>query len=88
MTELTTLIQQLVRIDSVNPALDPAHPGEEQIARFVATWTRRWWPRPACLPVLFVPIGSDIHQPTEWLDLDSVESMLEILGLVIERYCG
>jgi acetylornithine deacetylase len=38
MTELTALIRDLVRIDSVNPALDPAHPGEAEIARFVATW--------------------------------------------------
>jgi len=27
-----------VRIDSVNPVLDPAHPGESGIARFVAAW--------------------------------------------------
>jgi len=36
--DLNTLIQNLVRIDSVNPALDPAHPGETEIARFVADW--------------------------------------------------
>ncbi|HZJ10950.1 MAG TPA: M20/M25/M40 family metallo-hydrolase [Trueperaceae bacterium] len=35
---MNTLIQNLVRIDSVNPALDPAHPGETEIARFVADW--------------------------------------------------
>lgn len=35
---LTGLIAELVRIDSVNPSLDPDHPGETRIARFVATW--------------------------------------------------
>lgn len=38
MRELTNLITDLVRIDSVNPALDPDHPGEGHIARFVAGW--------------------------------------------------
>lgn len=37
-SELTQLIQDLVRIDSVNPALDPRHVGEAPIADFVARW--------------------------------------------------
>ena len=36
--ELTALIEDLVRIDSVNPDLDPAHRGEGELARFVAQW--------------------------------------------------
>ena len=40
MSELLTLIKELVRIDSVNPALDPAHPGETEIATFVAAWAK------------------------------------------------
>ncbi|MBX3143784.1 MAG: M20/M25/M40 family metallo-hydrolase [Trueperaceae bacterium] len=36
--ELTSLIAQLVGIDSVNPALDSRHAGEGEMARFVATW--------------------------------------------------
>lgn len=32
------LLAQLVRIDSVNPALDPAHAGESEAARFVRDW--------------------------------------------------
>jgi len=35
---LTGLIADLVRIDSVNPSLDPNHVGETRIARFVAEW--------------------------------------------------
>lgn len=35
---LPGLIADLVRIDSVNPSLDPDHPGETQLARFVAEW--------------------------------------------------
>src|ERR1700677_3770881 len=35
------LLDALVRIDSVNPGLDPAGPGEAQIAAFVAEWGRR-----------------------------------------------
>lgn len=38
MSELRDLIGRLVSIDSVNPALDPAHPGETEIARFVRDW--------------------------------------------------
>lgn len=37
-SELTALIEALVRIDSVNPALDPRHEGETEIARFVHAW--------------------------------------------------
>ena len=32
---IEALLAQLVRIDSVNPALDPAHAGEAAAARFV-----------------------------------------------------
>ncbi len=39
--ELTSLIAQLVGIDSVNPALDPRHAGEGEMARFVATWAEQ-----------------------------------------------
>lgn len=41
VAELTDLICDLVRIDSVNPALDPNHPGESEIARFVSEWAER-----------------------------------------------
>ncbi|MCP2246621.1 M20/M25/M40 family metallo-hydrolase [Lentzea aerocolonigenes] len=34
------LLEQLVRIDSVNPGLDPSGAGETEIARFVADWGR------------------------------------------------
>ena len=34
------LLDALVRIDSVNPGLDPAGGGEAQIAAFIATWGR------------------------------------------------
>ncbi len=37
-SELTSLIEDLVRIDSVNPDLDPRHPGERRIAEYVARW--------------------------------------------------
>ena len=36
--ELTALIEQLVRIDSVNPSLIEGAAGEREIARFVAGW--------------------------------------------------
>lgn len=38
MTEARELLDALIRIDSVNPALDPSHPGEAEIARFVRDW--------------------------------------------------
>lgn len=41
MTELQTLLSELVAIDSVNPELAPAGAGEAEIARFVAGWLER-----------------------------------------------
>jgi acetylornithine deacetylase len=38
MSETQTLLEQLVRIDSVNPDLVPGGAGETQIAKFVQTW--------------------------------------------------
>ena len=38
MNEITTLLQQLVAIDSINPDLVPGGAGESNIARFVAEW--------------------------------------------------
>jgi acetylornithine deacetylase len=38
VTETRELLEALIRIDSVNPVLDPAHPGEAEIARFVRDW--------------------------------------------------
>src|SRR5690606_3875357 len=35
---LNSLIADLVRIDSVNPALDPSRRGEGELAGFVARW--------------------------------------------------
>lgn len=40
MNDLTRLIQDLVRIDSVNPALDSYRPGETELARFVLAWAQ------------------------------------------------
>ena len=43
MTTTTTaldLLDALVRIDSVNPGLDPAGAGETQIAAWIAQWCR------------------------------------------------
>lgn len=40
-SRIEALLAQLVRIDSVNPALDPAHVGEDEIARFVRGWAER-----------------------------------------------
>ncbi len=37
-SELSELIEELVRIDSVNPALDTSRRGEAEIAKFVAGW--------------------------------------------------
>lgn len=39
---LIPLITTLVGIDSVNPALDPDHPGEAELARYVAGWSEQW----------------------------------------------
>lgn len=36
--ELTSLLADLVRIDSQNPELVPGAPGEEELARYVARW--------------------------------------------------
>ena len=41
MSELATLLADLVRIDSVNPGLVPGGAGEGEIARFVAAWLER-----------------------------------------------
>ena len=41
MNEITTLLQQLVAIDSVNPDLVPGGAGEREIAHFVANWLER-----------------------------------------------
>lgn len=41
MDEITTLLQQLVAIDSVNPDLVPGGAGEREIADFVANWLRQ-----------------------------------------------
>src|SRR5579859_1203936 len=41
MSEITTLLQQLVAIDSVNPDLVPGGAGEREIAHFVANWLER-----------------------------------------------
>jgi acetylornithine deacetylase len=38
MKEITTLLQQLVAIDSINPDLVAGGAGEQEIARFVANW--------------------------------------------------
>jgi acetylornithine deacetylase len=38
MSEVTTLLEQLVRIDSVNPDLVPGGAGETEIATFIQTW--------------------------------------------------
>ena len=44
MTAISTttlnLLDDLVRIDSVNPGLDPAGAGEAQIAAYIARWGR------------------------------------------------
>ncbi len=40
MSELARLISELVRIESVNPSLDPTGSGEGEIAAFVADWMR------------------------------------------------
>lgn len=39
--ELAALTADLVSIDSVNPVLDPSHPGETEVARFVADWAEQ-----------------------------------------------
>jgi acetylornithine deacetylase len=80
MTELAALIQQLVRIDSVNPALDPAHPGEAEIARFVAGWAEarglevRWLEPVAGRPSVIVTAPGSGGGPTLMLNahLDTV----------------
>lgn len=41
MSEIVTLLQQLVAIDSINPDLVPGGAGEEAIARFIAQWFER-----------------------------------------------
>lgn len=41
MSQLADLITGLVRIESVNPSLDPSGAGEATIAAFVADWLRR-----------------------------------------------
>lgn len=41
MNEITTLLQQLVAIDSVNPDLVAGGAGEREIAHFVANWLER-----------------------------------------------
>ena len=40
MTELEQLLSDLVAIESINPALDPAGSGEGEIAAFIASWLR------------------------------------------------
>ena len=39
-TTTLNLLDDLVRIDSVNPGLDPAGAGEAQIAAYIARWGR------------------------------------------------
>ncbi len=39
-TEVTALLADLVRIDSVNPALIPGAHGEEAIAAFIRMWAQ------------------------------------------------
>ena len=41
MNEITTLLQQLVAINSINPDLVPGGAGEREIAHFVANWLER-----------------------------------------------
>ena len=41
MSELATVLADLVRIDSVNPGLVPGGAGEAEIARYVAGWLER-----------------------------------------------
>ena len=38
MSDLVSLLEQLVAINSVNPALDPDGPGETEIALFITDW--------------------------------------------------
>jgi len=38
LEELTSLLVDLVGIDSQNPVLVPGAPGEEELARYVARW--------------------------------------------------
>ena len=41
MNEIVTLLEQLVAIDSINPDLVVGGAGEQEIARFVASWLER-----------------------------------------------
>ena len=41
MTELTTLLSNLVAIDSVNPDLVPGGAGEGRMAEYIADWGRK-----------------------------------------------
>lgn len=41
MNEITSLLQQLVAIDSINPDLVPGGAGEREIAHFIANWLER-----------------------------------------------
>jgi acetylornithine deacetylase len=40
MTDLETLVVELVRINSINPALVPGAPGEGAVCRFIEQWAR------------------------------------------------
>lgn len=38
--------------------------------------------------ILFGPVGGDIHQPTEWLDIDSTHTVLEVFKRTVSRFCA
>ena len=38
--------------------------------------------------LLFGPVGGGIHQPGEWVDLDSVHVMAKVLDRVIDGFCA
>lgn len=64
------MIAELVRIDSVNPALDHNHPGEDELARYVARWSTdhslevRWLEDVAGRPSLIITARGRASQPS------------------------
>lgn len=66
-----------------------AERGEKPALLGAPYWTDAALVAAAGIPtVLFGPVGGGIHQPDEWVDLDSVQVLVRVLGRVVREFCG
>ena len=87
MSRATDLTTDLVRIDSVNPALDTAHVGEAPLARFVQEWAQQqglhvtWLEATAGRPSLIIRSGPPAGRDAGTLLLNAHLDTVGVAGM-------